>query len=105
MPLDVFRMTTEKVELGYMVVDGEVVGVASRDGGFLHIGVIESWRKRWATRGFIRRIIQWAAETGPVKTGVMHANLAGHRLVEGVGFVKTMTNERGIAYEIPTDAI
>ena len=83
-----------------MVVDGVVVGVATRRRGELHIGVLPAWRGRWANRGFIRNIIEWASASGPVWTGVAHGNETGQRLVEGVGFVAEGATDKGVRYAL-----
>jgi len=85
-------------DLAYLKVNGLVVGAAIRRAGELHIGVLPEWRGRWATRSFIRRILKWAGESGPVTTGVMTGNHAGARLVEGTGFAPVEMTERGTRY-------
>lgn len=99
--LEAFRRTAAGWELALLMAGAEVVGAATRRGGELHIGILPDWRKRWATRGFIRDIIAWAAESGPVRTGVMHGNAIGKRLVEGVGFVPVETRKKGVLYALP----
>lgn len=73
-------------ELAYMMNGEHVMGVAMRKRGALHIGVLPEWRKRWATRSLVRRIVEWAAETGKVWTRVAQGNEAGEKLVRQVGF-------------------
>lgn len=82
--------------------DNRTMGAAVRRGGELHIGILPEWRGRWATKGFIRAILNWAAETGPVVTGVLAGNSSGTRLVEGVGFVKQEDTKLGVRYAIPS---
>lgn len=90
-----FLAAVSKYELAYMLCGEEVMGVASRRDGSVHIGVLPTWRGRWATRSFIREILSWAGETGKVWTRISPGNTLGERLVKGVGFV-----ENGGRYEL-----
>lgn len=99
--LEDFRRMTVGWDLALMMIDGEVAGVAARRGGDIHIGVLPVWRSKWATQAYIQQILSWAAESGPVTTGVMAGNDAGRRLVEGVGFVQQQVTEKGVRYALP----
>lgn len=105
MPLAEFRRLASPWTLAFLKRGTVVMGVAARKSGELHIGILPQWRRRWATRGFIKDILRWAAESGPVTTGVMADNATGRRLVEGVGFVLQDTTPQGGRYALPAHAI
>lgn len=87
-PRDVFLGAMRKHELAYMMCGAEVMGVATRRAGVVHVGVLKAWRGRCASRALIRAVLAWAAETGKVWTVLAQGNSRGERLVTGVGFVK-----------------
>lgn len=91
-----FLAATRRNELAYMMCGDEIMGVASRRAGSLHVGALPAWRGRFLTRGLIRALLAWAAETGKVWTELAEGNTRGERLVLGVGFVK----KNGGRYEL-----
>lgn len=88
-PQDAFVQHMASYELAYMMNGANIIGVACRRQGSVHIGVKPEWRGRWATRDFIRTILEWAAQTGKVWTRIAPGNVIGERLVKGVGFVQS----------------
>lgn len=98
--LERFKLLARGYDLALLMAGEELIGAAMRKRGELHIGVLKAWQRRWATKGFIRQIIEWAAESGPVVTGVALGNEQGRRLVEGVGFVATERAEHGTRYAL-----
>lgn len=85
-PREAFAQYLRALEMVYLMCDEEKMGAASRCAGRVHVGVLPAWRRRWATRGLIKAILDWAAVDGVVKTAAITP--AGIRLIEGTGFKK-----------------
>jgi len=93
-----FLESAKRWDLAYMMCGDQVMGVAARMDGAIHIGVIEAWRRRWATMGFMKMLTNWASKNGVTRTGVADDNKIGHRLALLAGYTPLNVEPGGREY-------
>lgn len=83
-----------------LVIGDFVIGAVTRKNGEFHFGVVPGFRGKWATRSNMKKILEWAAESGPVTTTALHGSL-GERLAKFIGMRDIIANDKGARYVYP----
>lgn len=68
-------------QLSVLVRDGEPIGTVFRKDGETHVSILPHWRKRWATRGLLKQIMD---DTRFTRVDVGHDFMYG--ILERLGF-------------------
>lgn len=101
-PKEAFIRALGEWELAYVMIDGQRAGVATRRRGKVHIGILPPWRGKWASRRFIRTIVEWAGEGLPslhmVWTGTAPDNTFCRQFIERCGFRHYDSEPKGVFY-------
>lgn len=100
LPRDVLLQRLHGWDVAVIQNGGQVIGAIARKAGEFHFGILPEYRGKWATQSGMNLILQWAGESGQVKTSAAFGSL-GDRLAKFVGMRVTRATEKGSHYVYP----
>lgn len=90
----------ESWEHAVLEENNEIFGAVVRKNGEFHFGILPLFRGKWATRTRMKQILDWAGESGEVRTSALAGSM-GEKLARFVGMKVSDVTQKGSHYVYP----